>query len=337
MSDLDTARPMFIADARMTRLLRALTRPRRLPSWLRHTLQSTGTRQLAALILDGILAIETSDGWTSGGFAAPFLFGNCDGWPRPANLHALTRAALRYGTDLDPDLGATELGVRMYRYHTVPASDDWLTRFPDISSVAGHLGLNHPRFAGGAWTSADAGKRSPWATWSGTASGPGRYKLYVSPHHEALHEALRVCLDQLARFRPVALKVGRTPHGILRPDRLVVYFERRADLVRAAEQLTVSLVDLPAHGVPFTAPLFATTLLSWGADLNPNGGPGLAADSWRGWVTRTLGMALDTVRRGLPAGLTPEGFALLRLSVDGVNPRTFAPSNTFFALHAPTA
>jgi hypothetical protein len=126
----------------------------------------------------------------------------------------------------------------------------------------------------------------------------------------------------------VALKVGRGLPGLLRPDKLVVYFAARAPLVRFAKRLARDLAGVPPHGTPFTASLMRNGLLSWGWDppVGKRDGTLFQPKSWRQRVTEILGRSLavadGTARES--DGVRPWQFAVHRLGLEGVDPSTFA-------------
>jgi hypothetical protein len=164
----------------------------------------------------------------------------------------------------------------------------------------------------------------PWRMfWPKGANGSGKtsenVKLYVSPHYLQLPEALAAVADVLAANPASAgFKVGRDLGGILRPDKLVCYFRRLDDLRAAAVELQTRLKSVEPHGVPFTAPIDADGLLSWG--LDPAIGTG---ESWRLRVSRMLAEYLLTAR---PSTREPWQLALERLKLAGVDPDTWVPT-----------
>jgi hypothetical protein len=170
-----------------------------------------------------------------------------------------------------------------------------------------------------------------WEVWSKPTERRARYKLYVSPTFPALPTALEALLDVLDRRDVVSLKVGTTLPGLLRPDRLVIHFAEHAHLIDAGRALASALAGVPAHGVPLTAPLGNSGLLSWGIDPEGSGVDGRI--SWRMWLSQLLAFALFTARVHSTRGVTPEGFALARLRLEGVDPATLAPTDVFSILH----
>ena len=129
-----------------------------------------------------------------------------------------------------------------------------------------------------------------------------------------------------ARYGARALKIGGDIYGLLRPDKLVIYFETFEALAHAAQRLSGELANIPAHGVPFTAALGSSELLSWGLD-----GLGLDARtslpmSWRQWVTLRVAAALAVAKRETPIDEDAVGaFVHRRLALDGVDARTWTP------------
>ncbi len=109
-------------------------------------------------------------------------------------------------------------------------------------------------------------------------------KLYVSPQPEALATAFPIIAETFAEKEVRSFKVGRRVEGLLRPDKIVAYFDSRHDLDSVAETLCERLNGCPAQGVPFTAEAGLNGLLSWGIDPPPSA----EVLSWRSWITKQL-------------------------------------------------
>ena len=140
-------------------------------------------------------------------------------------------------------------------------------------------------------------------------------KLYVSPAPPALAGAFPLIAESFAAGAVRSFKIGRGIEGLLRPDKIVAYFDDRAHLDAVAARLAATLHGCPVQGTPFTADAGGDGLLSWGADP-PDWTEGA---SWRSWITRRLarslagtdradrvGAALDDIRE---AGVDPERWA----------------------------
>ncbi|RJL33415.1 hypothetical protein [Bailinhaonella thermotolerans] len=309
------------------RLFRALAEPGPLPPEVAEGLGGDGERAIAELVLDGVLEIGAGGGFVSGPDACDRLFPRVPAaeWGRLARLSA---EALRYGQRLD--LGdVPRLAARIYFANRIPASPARLAALPDEAAVARLLGLGN----GGADRRAPdrrwAETRMPppygeaWRSWRRrdvTAERPATTcKLYVSPAPEALGEAFGETAAVLAEAGARAFKVGRDVYGLLRPDKLVAYFDRPEPLREAAETLGERLAGCPAHGVPFSAELAGGGLLSWGVD--PPRGP--ERESWRMWVCTRLAAALIAARGSRT--VEPWRFALDRLRCEGVDTDTWIP------------
>jgi hypothetical protein len=98
------------------------------------------------------------------------------------------------------------------------------------------------------------------------------------------------------------------------------------DLQQGAARLRERLAGCPVHGVPFTGPVTADGLLSWGADPPaPSGATNDAPTSWRMWVTERLAEYLVVARERSAGPLEPWQFALERLRLSGIDTDTWAP------------
>lgn len=299
----------------------------------------------ARLVLDGILEIGQGGSFVSGPAATPLLFGSVPRWEPAGRLGRLTDAALDYGLGLHME-NPLALAARLYRYHVEPLSPAWRRRLPDDDAIDAFLALG--RFGATARLVDDAGgsaatDRPLWRHWRAHGApdvGADRptYKLYVSPRIEHLPQALAAVTRLLAvDHRPFAVKVGRTLFGLLRPDKLVLYFASRDSLDQAAADVARSLDGVPAQGVPFTAAITADGLLSWGMD--PPAGESLVAwhydASWRKWLVNKLAVAL-VVARAFPAEVAPVTFAKARVALEGVDPARWTPDPNVWAAPAGT-
>jgi hypothetical protein len=320
-------------DAESARLWSALTEPALLAESRLESLDELAP--VARLLLDGVLEVEYQGRFVSGADAYPIVFGT---HPVPTGTGALARlslAALEYGASLRLD-DPIALSWRLYRYNTLPESPEWRRLLPDRRAVAAYLGLDgFDARAGRVQSSAGDHRLSSqkgWLSWDlrreATARNGGTlWKLYVSPRVEHLPEALQTIASLVPELPgAVSLKVGANLPGLLRPDKCVLYFSARDQLDTAAARLSAELAGMPAHGVPFTADV-SGALLSWGVDP-PDSRPTLqwlGVESWRLWITNQLAAALLTARTAELDAVTPARFALGRLSLEGVDPVTWAP------------
>jgi len=142
----------------------------------------------------------------------------------------------------------------------------------------------------------------------------------VSPRPEALADAFPRIAEVFARFEVRSFKVGRRIEGLLRPDKIVAYFDDRSHLNAVAGALERELSGCPVHGVPFTAEVGGSGLLSAGVDPPP----GHVLTSWRAWVTRKLAAGLIARPDRSPADRVSAALAAIRLA--GVDPEGWAPN-----------
>ena len=208
----------------------------------------------------------------------------------------------------------------------------WLYRFgtyPRGPAIERDLGLDDEPLAVLGLTRGGASRRRleslyeastyrGWISFSlsgGPAQDAPACKLYLSPAPAALAGAFPLIAEGFASGAVRSFKIGRGIEGLLRPDKIVAYFDDRDHLRTVAAHLAAALHGCPAQGTPFTADAGGDGLLSWGVDP-PDWTQGA---SWRSWITRRLARtmvgtdradrvaaALDDIRE---AGVDPERWA----------------------------
>jgi hypothetical protein len=314
-------------DRRAAQLLEAHREPGRITAAMRRHLGRDAGRVVARLVLDGLLEIDTGGGFASGARAIGLLNGGRGGSATPAGrLPALSRAAIAHAAALT-GLNGSQLGRRLYTYHTLPATPAWRARLLNRQALIRHLDLGRlddprqdMRDDGGVWLR--------WRRHGGPRPHEPCYKVYLSAHPDDAARCLRAALALLAPpFAAIGCKVGADVFGLLRPDKLVIYFARWDALQRGVRMLRRDLTGARAHGVPFTAPLAADGLLSWGMD--PPASRRLlmfrGLRSWRGWLTTRLGHLLAAAHQAGLDAAEAAAFATVRLSLDGVDTGDWKP------------
>ena len=290
--------------------------------------------EIVDLVLDGILEIEDADAFVCGADAlrtvcAPLA----EMEPRDATAR-LSRDALLHAEDVvttDPHA----LAMALYFYNHIPLSPFWRTRFASPDAVLEHLGTKALRLDRD-WI---AGKdTTAWLAWFSRTYAPPRggdvtWKLYVSPRPEHVRDAFAIVTRTLVAFPGVSFKIANGAAGMLRPDKLVAYFTSREDLNAAAEVLQRELAGCAAQGVPFTASLEPSGLLSWGLDP-PDDAQALRwlhRTSWRLWLVQRLGAAMSIAKLArTAAAVEPWRFAIERVRRLGVDVDTWTPSETLW-------
>lgn len=151
-------------------------------------------------------------------------------------------------------------------------------------------------------------------------------KLYVSPRPDATGDAFHRLVDVFSEGGVRSFKVGRGIEGVLRPDKIVAYFDDPAHLHAVARALSTRLRHTPAQGTPFTCPIDRDGLISWGVDPPAGRTPA----SWRAWITRYLAASLVARAHEVPDRRVTGAFADLEAA--GVDGTTWLPSATTFDL-----
>lgn len=291
---------------------------------------AVATDRLAELVLDAVLEVRTAEGYVSGPVAYEELLEPAT-VPEPIDrLSRLSLAALAYAERL-PIVSVDLLSARLYGYHRMPLSRKWARAYPGPAAVLDLLGQ---RDLARHWLGpVDTSGNVDWLTWIRRrdhvdASSAGLpYKLYVSPHVEALPEVMPVVIAALTASSAPRFKIGADAAGLLRPDKLVVYLRDVSELQTVAHALSSVLNGARPHGVPFSAELACDGLLSWGGDPPIDAGPiGGGAESWRLSVCRRLAEHLVAAKGAPLRHMTPVQYALTRLAADGVRLPAFAPT-----------
>jgi hypothetical protein len=306
-----------------------------LPAYVRRAFGDAGLRAVARLVADGVLEVDGGDGFVSGAAALPWLTANREK-AAGGRLAALSLAALRYAHALAVD-DPLALAGRLYGYNAVPltprwhrllgsdeATDSWLgiePGGPNRRRLERHWETLPPSSAWRHWT-ARAPARSSSSGAAGSASPT--WKLYVSPLPAALPESFGAILNALTAARPSQFKVGARAEGLLRPDKIVAYFDSFERLAEGVAAVGERLHGVPVQGVPFTAEIGGDGLVSWGVDppageRSPWGG----RESWRFWLARRLARALLAARS--ETGAEPWRFALERLRLEGIDTDSWTP------------
>ena len=323
------------ADRETAGLLHALKKPDYLP----FSARSADPRDLLRLVLDGVLEVEWNEAFLTGPEAHSALF-SASTDQEAGGAAGLSLAALEYAESLeDPD--PLSLSERLYAYNRLPVSAQWRRTLPSAEAVAQFLRID----SGGAVSAALAqagfhpSTTTGWRSWqrSGSDGKPGR-KLYVSPLPRYLPRVLEMLPEIVAEIDGVdALKVGEGIEGILRPDKCVVYLTDHRSLFRLADRLKSELHGIAGHGVPFTALLTGDGLLSWGSDPLETEGwrEWSGGESWRSWVVKRLAAALVLAQTAGYHAAAPIQFAIDRVALEGVNPVSWSPADSFsgYAAH----
>ncbi len=292
-------------------------------------------RQIAELVADGVLELDDGGRFVSGPEALPRLSESAapEG---EGNLARLSRDALRYAEALELD-DIEQLAARLYTFNRIPVTPRWQRRFPDAEAILDAVGGH--RVADG-WSAVARRRPDDWLGWARQGFRPASrseptFKIYVSPAVESLEPAFGALVEVLRESRATYFKLGSNAAGVLRPDKLVVYFDDIDSLSETSSELATRLDGIPAHGVPFSAESAGGGLLSWGMDppAAERTVPWTSRESWRLWVARRLAAALIAGQRE-SAAMPPWRFALERLRLAGVDVERWIPEPTLWHAEA---
>jgi hypothetical protein len=316
-------------------LLLTLRSPSLLPRYAIAALEDRCDSVIGQMVLDGILEIEANGEMLSGPAAQKLVSGEAKSAETGGSLAALSQRALEYAETLEVADQAA-LSSRLYMYNRVPASSRWYRLLADEEAAQLHVGIR----AGGAARMLDAGwirvlpqSGGGWMAWQSRRPNYNRsrsaiYKLYVSPACTELRAAFQATVEAVSESSAIYWKAGNDVYGLLRPDKIVVYFDELADLLATAAHLQEKLRHCPAQGVPFTSEIAEGGLLSWGIDppAEEHSVPWLARESWRGRICNRLAAALTLAKSSPHPGISPSRFAVERLRLEGIDTDTWAPT-----------
>ena len=217
----------------------------------------------------------------------------------------LTRQAIVYAAHLSRlNAPARAMSQAVYDFNRLPATPapGYAGSVPLADEVEAQLASEGRRVADRFARSVEAESR--WLYWirrDQPFGGRLRHKLYVSPTVRALPATLALVMRTADDQDTPSFKLGLDLHGVLRSDKLVVYFTEPEARRRFAEDLLRRAQGLDAHGVPLTRPIGDDGLLSSAED------PLLGDLSWRQLISAeivdivgglaTPGGILDVVER----------------------------------------
>ena len=301
-------------------LWKALQQPGPVPPWARA--DNSANEAITQLVFDGVLALWAGDTFVSGASAGSLIAGAASKAIEPLTaLGRLSNRALEYAISLRIDEPLV-LSTRLYHYGRIPVSPRWMQRFPSTEAIAAELNTDEH------WR---ASRREGWLVWhstNGSSDGPrSGYKIYVSPQPQFVPDAFHALCRAARQFGVRQFKAGNDACGLLRPDKIVAYFDSKESLENTAAELKRTLHGLPPHGVPFTAELAGDGLLSWGVDPPTDGDAGEwhRGESWRLHVVKRLAAAIVETRRTSELKTDPRRYALDRIRLDGIDPLTWVP------------
>ena len=311
-----TGSPLHVVDQDVALLFYTLQIPGSIPEYARRAMHEFSA--VVDLVLDGVLEVESANGFVHGPQALPILISRRATPVVTTRLGRLSADALQYGTAI-ADAGTAQVAARLYCFNSEPYSAHWVRRLPSASHVKRYLGIgvgNTPwSRLDDRWRRVPQRDSADWNVWQlrdrQSLATDLHFKLYVSPTAEAAPEVLQTTVALLDHLQCPAFKVGEGLRGLLRPDLFIAYFQSMDDLRSTAAELASELADCPVKGVPFTAELCGNGLLSWARD--PPGGQFARTNaSWRAWLVARL--ASDLVLASFELSPTAWSHGIMRCS-----------------------
>jgi hypothetical protein len=290
------------------------------------------TRGIVALLLDGLLELDSGGSWIGGAQALDGLGDLVPALPEapaPDSLAALSWQAVRTCARIN-DSQHQRSTEWLYRYHRWPVTPGWSRSWATRAAVlATTETLQASQELERSWRPVRPSRDNDrWRIHRHRSARPlpagaPVYKIYVGVQPGDLSGALQAALPVLTALDVPQFKLAADLYGMLRADKFVCYLTSPAQVHEVGTALRVALGQRPVQAVPFTAGLSAAAgedgLLSWAADP-PRTATG--SGSWRGWVCARIARA--SVRAHvLPSPESRADYVLRRLQLDGVDPLTW--------------
>ena len=277
-----------------------------LPHYLFVADQEGYAETISQLVLDSILEIAYEGSFVSGPGAIRAIYGETllEQDAIPSDLSRLSMEAIRYALLLR-DQDRRSLSQKLYAFNTIPwdanAKAVFLSAQPFIDFLFPTQNQEIRELLSKHWVSNHLTGKKYWLSWwkkSGTdpfliTSDKPTYKLYISPAVGDLPKILERVIPLISHSAATNFKIGGSLEAILRPDKMLVYFETHEGLMDIALILKKELSGFTAQGVPFTAQIDESGLLSWGLDPpDTDVLSQIEAGSWRMKVTDQLALAI---------------------------------------------
>jgi hypothetical protein len=263
----------------------------KLPHYLIYRGDHKINETIAAMLLDGIIEVEWEGKFVSGPNALPAIYDDdtISETHLPTYLSQLSYKAIYYAWMLN-HADERSIASHLYTYNTIPWDASMKLNFYKKHSVKEFL---FSRIDDGSikmineqWQST---QNKDWLSWSRKTTekfindrSQGTCKLYISPLANDLPEVFLKSIPVINTSDAVSFKIGNTLQGLLRPDKMVVYFYSQGSLFKTAGILSNKLKGYVSQGVPFSAQLDDNGLLSYGEDPpDDEMQHGLESGSWR--------------------------------------------------------
>jgi hypothetical protein len=297
---------------------------------------------IAQLVLDNILEIEFNGDFVSGPASVKTLFGETffEKDVIPDKLSHLSMDGIRYAWMLR-NHEAKKLAGKLYSFNTTPWDARSKLEFNNARTVneflfpSSELSLND--LLDKKWKVIYAENETGWFAWNRPVNilpnlqreNASIFKLYVSPVIEDLPKVIKIVVPILSISDSYAFKVGSELTELLRPDKMVAYFDDKNALMETCRTLEPALRGCGAHGVPFTGQIDQSGLLSWGIDPPESDTLELIeGGSWRTHVTDKLAIAIIRAKEEQLKFEQAMAFIQAKLFTDGIKTKDWTPTNS---------
>lgn len=308
-----------------------LQQPSALPAFIKDSYDDETNAMIAKLVCEEILSVQTEEGYVCGNKAARWLFKQTTNTPSSRGaLSQISDKAIHYAIQYK-NVDQAFLATALYTYNLLPVPHQEyiadVEKFLAIgfnSMLEKHL-LTH-------WLKYLPTKEYNWIMWSrkGLPAINTRksctYKLYISPALSCFPEVFEKTAGILHTTGAQGFKTGADHHGVVRPDKFIIYFSGYAEMKKAADMLKSLLISYTAHGVPFTAALDDKGLVSWGVDPPTEEViRQLEGGSWRAGVAEKISSAIIQAKANKLDKNATFDFVFQKLFTEGIDPSTWTP------------
>ncbi len=319
-------------------LFLSLKEPSQLPRYIRNAHNGDIEEAITQLVLDRIIQIEHNGNFLCGAETNSLLrLSESDTMTGEGVISQLSLAAIKYAESLSIN-DITRLSARMYFYNRHPVNPQLQHRYPNYESISAYLQLDKDyqirNTLNTNWEQVIVNQGNDvWLMFKNQLSGKSFkhaeaiYKLYISPQFETIHDIFPILFNIFTDTQISRFKIGGCLASLLRPDKIVCYFQSFEELISISEMIKKTLNGISAQGTPFTANISQDGLLSWGIDP-PNNQQILGwqeRETWRLWITNKLASALICAKNSKDMIVEPWQFSLQRLKLDGIETKTWSP------------
>ncbi len=326
-----------VAEKEIAMLYFHLQHSERLPHYFISSNTEKKNETLARLVLDGILEIKWKGKFVCNTEATSAVLGDYvfDDTAIPSFLSSVSIEAIHYVWQL-PQQDLKSLAARLYSYNTLPwdaaMHDDFSAKHTVKEFLFGKNDAVLEKYLDKDWVPVSSSANAGWLSWARPAKYNSYFtqthKLFISPLIDDMPAAVAKAIPVINASDAINFKTGSHINGLLRPDKMVVYFTGEEPLLRTAALLEKELQGCRVQGVPFSLQLDSEGLLSYGVD--PPAEEVLDAiegGSWRTTITDKLAVAILHTKRERLSWQDSFAFIKAFLISDGIDPNRWVIFN----------